>query len=172
MIRRGFYLALRWAPVVLPLWLILMLGLRSWESVGVLALPLGGLALAAGLGVVLFLTWLRKDVRSSRAVSWLDVGVLGVWWVLILAAPFLEGTPVILFVLVVGIVAFWSALLQWVLETRRRVRSALDDFNVTVQSAEQQLRSTRVSPPGQSSPSAPLRGHVIRIDPPRGQTED
>jgi hypothetical protein len=165
-VRRGFYLALRWAPIVLPLWLVVGLAFQSASSVGILALPLAGVALAAGIGLVLLFTWLRKGVRATRAVSWLDAGVLGVWFVLILATPFAPDGPLILFVLLAGIVAFWSALLQWIVETRQRVRAAMDDFGLSAP-AVNEFRATRVTRPGPANPAAPLRGQVIRIDPPQ-----
>lgn len=171
MIRRGLYLALRWSPIVLPLWFMLVAFIRGWRDIGVLAVPFFAIVLAAALAVVFFLTWIRKDVRQGHAVSWVDVGVLGAWFALIIAAPFPSDGPMMLLVLLVGVVAFWSAVVQWVLEARRRVRSVLDDFETTVQSA-QQYTVTRVTPPGRPNPDAPLRGQVIRIDPPSGPERD
>jgi hypothetical protein len=163
-VRRGFYLALRWAPIVLPVWYMLAAVIRGWRDIGLLAVPMVGIVLAAGLALVFFLTWIRKDVRLDEAVSWVDVGVLGAWFALILASPLPIDAPMLLFVLIVGIVAFWSAIVQWGIETRRRVRSVLDEFGVAAASArEYQARASR---PGAATPDAPLRGQVIRIDPP------
>src|SRR5690554_1888976 len=105
-IRRSLYLALRWAPVVLPIWFILIAGVRGWREIGVLGVPLMGLGLAAALAVVFGLTWLRKDVRRAGAVSWIDVAVLSVWFALIIASPFPIDAPLTVFVAVVGLVAF------------------------------------------------------------------
>lgn len=164
-IRRSLYVALRWAPVVLPVWYMLVAFVRGWRDIGVLAVPIVGIALAAALGLVFFLTWIRKDVRLDGAVSWVDVGVLGVWFMLIIASPFPSNAPMLLFVLIVGVIAFWSAVVQWVLETRRRVKSVVDEFSEAAASARE-FQATRVRVPGHPTPDAPLRGQVIRIDPP------
>lgn len=164
-IRRSLYVALRWAPIVLPFWYMLVAGIRGWRDIGVLAVPMVGIVLAASLAIVLFLTWIRKDVRLDQAVSWVDVGALSVWFMLIIASPMPSNAPMLLLVLIVGIIAFWSAIVQWVMETRRRVKSVVDEFSEAAASARE-FQATRVTRPGQATPDAPLRGQVIRIDPP------
>jgi len=164
--RRGTYFALRWAPVVLPTWFVVVSWIWHWQDIGGVIAPLFfGLLIAAALAVVFFLTWIRKDVRLDQAVSWVDVGVLGTWLLLIVASPFPIPVPMLLFVLIVGVIAFWSAVVQWVLETRRRVKSVVEEFSDAAASARE-FQATRVTVPGRPTPDAPLRGHVIRLDPP------
>ncbi|MCW4384851.1 hypothetical protein OH146_03575 [Salinibacterium sp. SYSU T00001] len=169
--RRAIYVALRWAPVVLPLWYMLVAGIRGWDDIGLLAVPLVGIALAVGLAVVFFLTWIRRQVRVEGAVSWVDVAIIGLWLALIAASPFAIPAPMLLFVLIVGVAAFWSAIIQWALETRRRVRAVIDDIEANVQSV-QQHRTSPMYPARGATPDAPLRGQVIRIEPPAEQGGD
>ena len=122
-LRRGLYWAQFGMAVLLPIWVLISRGIIAdgvgWQLVVYLVLsPILFLALAALLG----LTVVRKRVRTTRAVSWLDVASLLVIW----AAVFTYGLfalPALAVLVVLSIVAgFWVAVWQFVTETRDRVK--------------------------------------------------
>lgn len=129
-LRRAFYYAQFWAIPVLPLWLLVGRGLVAngvgWEFVVLLfACPVLALAMIVVMGI----TVARKAVRRARLLSWTDVGVLGAWYLAIVAAGFVANPVMAVLVVVLTVVAFWVAVWQFFVETRHRMNTALASFN-------------------------------------------
>lgn len=124
-----FYYAQFWMIPVLPLWLLIGRGLSvdgGWEFVVLLfAAPLLSLALI----VVMGLTMARKSVRRARLVSWVDVGILGTWYATVAAAGIVSHPLAAVLALSLTLVAFWSAVWQWIVETRKRVTVAFASYD-------------------------------------------
>jgi len=126
-IRRTFF---RWqfpAVVVLPLWLLIgssIFGSGGWAVLGIF---FGAVLLGLGLLAVSGLIFARREVREQRALSWPDVGVLGLWHVLIIALGFSEDPSgwLSVLVVVVGIGAFWYAVWALFDAARKRVRAMM-----------------------------------------------
>lgn len=160
-LRRGFFYALYGAFIVLPVTLLIGRGLvlagSGWDfALLLLVSPILGVLML----VVTGFTVGRKSVRSTRAVSWLDVGVHAAWYLSIIAASVFAHPAIAAVVIVISVVAFWSALWQLFTETRRRVKDAWAGLERTVTPASEYLRE-------RPSPGSPGAGTVIRIDPPR-----
>ncbi|WP_210480842.1 hypothetical protein [Naasia sp. SYSU D00948] len=126
-VRRAFFYWQFAAVVALPAWLLL--GWAIWGSAGdfagiAIATPFLVLALLGVAGV----TFARKSVRSTRAVSWIDVAAAGLWHVFVIATGFFgPGTAAFAALSVAtGILAFWAAAWQLVDETRRRVKKVFE----------------------------------------------
>ena len=124
-IRRIFYSWQFVAVAVLPLWLLIgsaIFGTGGWAVLGVF---FGAVALGLSLLVVALLVYARKEVRSSRTVSWADVGVMTLWHGLIIGIGFAESASGWLSVLVVfvGMGAFWFALWELYDAARKRMRA-------------------------------------------------
>ena len=174
-IRRIFYSWQFAAVAVLPLWLLIgsaIFGTGGWAVLGVF---FGAIALGLSLLVVALLIYARKEVRTTRMVSWADVGVLSAWHAFIIGIGFAESASGWLSVLVVfiGIGAFWFALWELYDAARKRMRAMID-------LVEQQARppaggaprqsplsfpnmpTTPTMPTGTSKPAAPRPG---RTDP-------
>lgn len=160
--RRAFYYAQFGAFVALPVCLLIGRGLvvesNGWSfAVLLLVSPM----LAVFMLVVAGFTVARKSVRSVRAVSWLDVGVLFLWYLSIVTASVFAHPAIAVLVVLLSVVAFWSALWQLFTETRNRMKAALAGLDYTVTSAAE-YRSSRLP-----TPDARGAGTIIRIDPPR-----
>ncbi|WP_134517919.1 MFS transporter [Cryobacterium frigoriphilum] len=159
-IRRIFYSWQFAAVAVLPLWLLIgsaIFGTGGWAVLGVF---FGAVALGLSLLVVALLVYARKEVRSSRTVSWPDVGVLTLWHGLIIGIGFAESASGWLSVLVVfvGIGAFWFALWELYDAARKRMRAMID-------LVEQQARPP-AGPPRQTPLSFPnTAGHPSSTTP-------
>lgn len=128
-IRRLFFSWQFIASFVLPLWLFVGWGFfGEGGAAGVLALLLGAPILFLGMLAVSTLTFFRASVREVRAVSWRDVAILLPWQAAVVALGFhsAASAPLAVFVVVLGIVAFWNALWQLITDTRRRLAGALD----------------------------------------------
>ncbi|MBX3092323.1 MAG: MFS transporter [Cryobacterium sp.] len=128
-LRRGFYYAQFWAIPVLPLWLLIGRGIAidgsGWELVFLLfAAP----ALSLALIVVMALTVARKSVRRSRVLSWVDVGILTVWYASIVVAGVFSSPLAAVAVVVFTLVAFWGVVWQLVVETRQRINLAFASY--------------------------------------------
>jgi hypothetical protein len=157
-LRRAFYYAQFGAIPILPLWLLIGRGLvvegPGWEFVLLLVVcPI----LVVAMAIVVGITVARKSVRRTRRLSWLDVGVLGAWYLAIIAAGTIAHTGMAVLVVVLSVAAFWSALWQLYTETRRRVESALAAFPA-IPVGEYRASAA----PG---PPAAGNGPVIRIEP-------
>ena len=128
-LRRVFFYAQFWMIPVLPLWLLIGRGMSiggsGWE-LGVLlfAAPL----LSVALIVVMGLTMARKAVRRARMLSWIDVGILGAWYLSVIVAGIYSVPLLAVLAISLAIVAFWSAVWQWVAETRQRVTLAFASY--------------------------------------------
>lgn len=113
---------------MLPLWLLISRGLAvtgGWEFVVLLfAAPLLSLALIVVMGV----TMARKAVRRARLLSWIDVGILGSWYASVVIAGLVPHALLAVLAVTLTIVAFWSAVWQWVVETRQRVTLAFASY--------------------------------------------
>ena len=160
-LRRGFFYALYGAFIVLPVTLLIGRGLvlagSGWDfALLLLVSPLLGLLMLVTTGFTLG----RKSVRSTRTVSWLDVGVHAAWYLSIIAASVFAHPAVAAVVIIMSVAAFWSALWQLFTETRRRVKDAWAGLERTVIPASEYHS-------GRPNPDAPGAGTVIRIDPPR-----
>jgi hypothetical protein len=120
--RRAFFFWQIIASFLLPSWVLIGRGIIDdgvgWDFVLYLVLcPI--LCVVAGLTVA------RKKVRTSRAVSWQDVGILAVWHAAIIAYGFVSSSALVVVVVLLAAVAFWSAVWQLFAETRTRVQNAL-----------------------------------------------
>ncbi|MEO6942927.1 MAG: MFS transporter [Terrimesophilobacter sp.] len=129
-LRRGFYYAQFWAIPVLPLWLLIGRGITingsGWEFVVLLfAAPLLSLTLI----IVMGLTVARKAVRRAHLLSWIDVGVLTAWYVSVVVAGLTSHPLVAVAAVSLTLVAFWSAVWQWIAETRQRVSLAFASYS-------------------------------------------
>ena len=158
--RRGVFYAMLGSVVVLPVWLLVSRGIiftdTGWDFLGYLILaPL----LAVALATVAALVWVRKSVRSTRAVSVLDAALLTAWYlsIVLYGASGDEGVATALSVIgvLLAVASFWAAAWQLLRETRSRFRNIVTTF-------EQQAMPGSGEQPG---PNAG-RGPVIRIDPP------
>ena len=128
-LRRVFFYAQFWMIPVLPLWLLIGRGMSiggsGWELVVLLfAAPLPAVALI----VVMGLTMARKAVRRARMLSWIDVGILGAWYLSVIVAGIYSVPLLAVLAISLAIVAFWSAVWQWVAETRQRVTLAFASY--------------------------------------------
>ena len=129
-LRKAFYYAQYWAIPVLPLWLLIGRGIAidgaGWELIFLLfAAP----ALSLALIVVMGLTVARKAVRRSRLVSWLDVGMLAAWYVVLVLAGVFTVPLGAVAAIVMTLAAFWSAVWQLVVETRNRISLAFAGYD-------------------------------------------
>lgn len=127
-LRRAFYYAQYWMIPVLPLLLLIGRGMSvsgGWEFVVLLfAAPLLSLALI----IVMGLTVARKAVRRARLLSWIDVGILSAWYVSVAFAAFIPHPMLAVLAMSLTLVAFWSAVWQWIVETRQRVTVAFASY--------------------------------------------
>ena len=169
LLRRAFFIALLGGVVVLPLWLVLartfILGIPDGE---IPLLTLGAVLLFAAMAVVAGLCSARKSVRKDYAFTRLDYGVMGAWYLSIVAAGLVEHGAISIPMILLGVVAFWSAAWQLFTETRRRVKGAFERLEYTVAPAKEYYQQRPV-PPATPRPDAPGAGRVIRIDPPQQQ---
>lgn len=134
-LRRIFYSWQFVAVVVLPVWLLLgatLFGDSGWAVVGTFFAAMG---IGFALLVVSLLIFARAEVRSAKAVSWADVGVLTLWHGLIVAAGVAAGdAPELTFlVLIVGLAAFWFTLWELVSAARRRMQAMINLVDATAQ---------------------------------------
>ncbi|HWU57662.1 MAG TPA: hypothetical protein VN045_03000 [Microbacteriaceae bacterium] len=138
-VRRAFYYWQFIAALALPVWLLVgwgVFGGSGWGLLGLLLVcPIAFVALLA----IAMLIYARKSVRSSRAVSWIDVGLLALWHLSIIGVGF-YGAGANWFgvgAIVVAIAAFWIVLWELVTETRARVASAFASIDANAQAAAQ-----------------------------------
>ncbi|MCX7522119.1 MFS transporter [Microbacterium sp. STN6] len=158
LLRRVIY---RWqvvAAVVLPLWLVVGTAIFGSSAGDTLSLLLFAPLLALGMLAVAGLIFARKSVRSSKAVSWADAGVLLLWHASIVATglrlPGVSWYGVL--IVVAGLAAFWLAVWQLVTETRRRVSGVMDAFT--------QAAAGAAGSAEHRSPSVDASGPVIVVE--------
>ena len=130
--RLFFYLQFA-AVVMLPAWIVVArtsapVSLGATDIVVFASWPLLAIALIGVLGI----TWARKQVRSTRSVSWTDVGVLTAWYAtaviygsLIAAASVTPVGLVAGLLTLVSLGAFWSAIWQLGQAAKRRVETVM-----------------------------------------------
>ncbi|TQO20902.1 hypothetical protein FB472_2558 [Rhodoglobus vestalii] len=158
MIRHAFYYWQFIAVIVLPVWVLVGRGVFGssvgWDFVLFLLLcPILAFSLLAVVG----LTAARKSVRSEKAVSWIDAGVLAGWHAVIIAYGFVDAPLLAALVVVAAVVGFWIALWQLVTETRKRFTSLVEGFERDAQ---------RPTYPGERLDN----GNVIILDPDENRT--
>lgn len=166
-IRRAFF---RWqfpAVVVLPLWLLIgssIFGTGGWAVLGIF---FGSVLLGLGLLVVSLLLFARREVREERALSWIDVGVLGLWHALIIALGLASDSTgwLSVVVILVGIGAFWYAVWALYSAARKRVKAMLDLI-------ERTAAGTAPTGPLASPPPKPTREPGASTPPPFGRATD
>lgn len=130
LVRRIFY---RWqfiAIIAVPAWLFIgqiIFGESAWGVIGMLvAAPVTFIA----LGIIALLVSMRPTVRSERAVSWIDVGVLGAWHAAIIAAGFAGpgSATFALLALALALAAFWVSVWQLVRDGARRMSATMSEY--------------------------------------------
>lgn len=126
-VRRVFYYWQFIAVLVLPAWLLVgasVYGSGGWDVVGSF---FTGLVVGVGLLAVSLIFFARGEVRSTRAVSWADVGILTLWHGLIVAMGFTYGVApgLAALVILVGLGAFWFAIWELVDAARRSMRAMM-----------------------------------------------
>ncbi|WP_150306782.1 MFS transporter [Planctomonas psychrotolerans] len=188
--RRAFFYWQFVAALLLPLWVLVGRGLFGatvgWQFVLLVILaPI----LAISMLMVAGMISARKDVRSTRAVSWLDVAAVGVWHLCILALGFFvvdvgasgeggtsaftqvagsdsEGLSTVLanlfgaLTVIVGVAAFWIAVWQFLRETRKRVRTVMETLERDASGA-----APGSGPALWKGPDGRGTARVIRLDP-------
>ncbi|WP_368496793.1 hypothetical protein [Herbiconiux sp. A18JL235] len=129
-IRRAFFYWQFPAAVILPAWILVGWGIFAATGWQIIGLIVGVMMLTVAMLATAALIFARKDVRAERAVSWLDVGLLTVLHGLVIAVGFFtEATGLLGTLAIVAVIAlFWSGIIQLVMETRRRVREALSNY--------------------------------------------
>ena len=165
--RRAFFYWQIIGAFLLPSWVLIGRGIID-DGVGwdfVLYLVLCPILCAVMLAVV-GLTVARKKVRTARAVSWQDVAVIAAWHAAIIAYGFVSSQALVVVVVLLAAVAFWSAVWQLFAETRTRVQNAfsLDPIDTGSYTAQK----PRADAPPVVGPDA---GRVIIINPDGSSTE-
>ncbi|MCO7203452.1 MFS transporter permease [Microbacterium sp. CnD16-F] len=124
-LRRGFFFWLLPSAVILPLWLIIgwiVSDAGGWALAWVLVVAIPSVLI--GQLVLTLLIRSRGTVRHTRAVSWWDVGGVGLWHVLTIAVGFFSEAwfwPLLIAAIVVFLAVFWLSLRQLFQETRPSV---------------------------------------------------
>jgi hypothetical protein len=154
--RRILYLGQFVAAVLLPTWVLVSRGLLDdgigWELlVYVIICPFLSITMLIVSGVIAA----RGSVRSARAVSWLDAGLLTAWYLAIVAYGFWAWTILAVLVVLLTVGMFWSSVWQFFTETRARFRGLVAGF-------EETARGTGNLAGGASTTPSP---QVIIIDP-------
>ena len=125
LLRRALFYWQFISAFLLPAWVLIGRGIvyadEGWDFVLFLVLcPI----LCVAMLTVACLTLARKQVRTTRAVSWLDAGILAVWHISIVLYGFVASSAIFGVIVVVALVAFWAAVWQLFTETRTRVQNA------------------------------------------------
>ncbi|TFC52361.1 MFS transporter [Cryobacterium sp. TMT1-21] len=126
-VRRVFFYWQFIAVLALPAWLMIgasIYGTGGWDVVGSF---FSGLFIGLGLLAVSLLFYARKEVRTTRAVSWADVGFLTLWHGLIVAMGFSYtwAPGLAALVILVGIGVFWFAIWELVAAARKSVQAMM-----------------------------------------------
>ncbi|MFB2582239.1 MFS transporter [Herbiconiux sp. P15] len=146
LIRRAFFYWQFPAAVILPAWILVGWGVFAATGWQIIGLIVGVMMLTVGMLATAGLIFARKDVRAAKAVSWLDVALLVVLQGLVIAVGFFTPATAILGTLsIVALIAlFWSSVLQLVVETRKRVRSAIAGFEEQATRIQNPQRPARI----------------------------
>lgn len=160
MIRRAFRYGQFIAAFALPAWLLIgwsVFGGGGWQLVGLLIVcPILAVAMLAVSAIVA----VRKEVRRNRAVSWLDVGILTLWYLTIgFAGTFGPATGLLEFgTVLVGLVAFWLVVWELVAETRKRFTDAIAGFE-----SQAGIINASAGTDNGFDPRKPQNGQTIRL---------
>ncbi len=136
-IRKAFYWWLFPSAIVLPAWLLVGWAAfnqgSGWSFLGLLLLcPILFVAMLVVGGIVMA----RRSVRSTRAVSWYDVGLFAAWHLSIIAfgffVPGLTGWFAVLGILLF-VAIFWVVVWELLRETRTRVQATFDAYQRAAQ---------------------------------------
>jgi uncharacterized membrane protein YphA (DoxX/SURF4 family) len=145
-IRRAFFYWQFPAAVILPAWILIGWSVFSASGWEILGLIVGVMMLTVAMLATAGLVFARKDVRAERAVSWIDVAFLTVLHGLVIAVGFF--TPVTSMLGVLAVIAtialFWSGIVQLVMETRRRVRTAFASYEAQARRVQNRTTSPRI----------------------------
>jgi hypothetical protein len=120
-VRQAFFRWLIPAAFVLPLWLFvgwIVFGANPWALLWVIV---SAPVVLIGQLILTLLVRARGTVRADRAVSWLDLGLLGAWHVLIVALGIFDSRwwwPLLALTVGVGVAALWGSLSQLWREAR------------------------------------------------------
>ena len=146
LIRRAFFYWQFPAAVILPAWILVGWGVFAATGWQILGLIVGVMMLTVGMLATAGLIFARKDVRAEKAVSWLDVVLLVLLQGLVISVGFFTPATAILGTLtVVALIAlFWSSVVQLVVETRKRVRSAIAGFEEQATRIQNPRRPARI----------------------------
>lgn len=151
-IRRTFYYWQFIAVIVLPLWLLIgssIFGSGGWAALGAI---FSTVLIGVGLLAVSLLFYARKEVRTTKAVSWADVGVLTIWHALIVGVGFSIGSGAVsVLATLVGLGAFWFAIWELFDAARRRVREVIDLIDETARTGSPPPAAVPTGRPGSSS---------------------
>lgn len=135
LLRRSLYYAQFALAIVAPASVLVMRviaadGVGSSLLVYLILAPITTVALAAITGLIVA----RKSVRQSKAVSWIDVAVLVSIWVSLFFYGLFALPLLAVLVIMLIIAGFWTVAYEFFVETKSRVKSALDrnDRNVVV----------------------------------------
>jgi len=136
-LRRFFYFVQFIAIGALPLWLLIGRGIvfsdSGWDFVGLLIVsPI----LALFMAIIMGLTYARKSVRVSRAMSWTDIAVHVPWYVTLILVGFVTHPGVAVLAVLASVAAFWIQLWQLISEVGKRVNRALEQFGGTSRPVE------------------------------------
>ncbi|MCU1406182.1 MAG: transporter [Glaciihabitans sp.] len=145
--RRILYLGQFAAAVILPTWVLISRGLLDdgigWELlVYIIACPFLSIAMLAVGGVIAA----RQSVRAQRSVSWLDAGLLSLWYAVIIAYGLWAWPTLAVAVVILAGALVWSSGWQLFRETRARFRGLVAGFEQAAQ-----------------APGAPLRDGAPRV---------
>ncbi|WP_285137160.1 MFS transporter permease [Microbacterium sp. lyk4-40-TSB-66] len=152
-------LFLRWlfpAAFVLPLWLfvgwIVFSGGSGWALLWLfVAVP----AVFVSQLLLSLVIRARTSVRETRAVSWRDLGGLGVWHLVIIALGLFDSRvffPLLVLSIVGALLLFWSSLAQlW-----NEARGAVTVLHTTDGTAY-------IPPTAERTPRSPVTGEVIVV---------
>ena len=165
--RRAFFYWQIIGAFLLPSWVLVGRGIIDdgvgWDFVLYLVLcPILCVVMLAVAG----LTVARKKVRTARAVSWQDVAVITAWHAAIIGYGFVSSQALVVVVVLLAVVAFWSAVWQLFAETRTRVQNAFSLDPIDTGSY------TTQKPRADATPVVgPDAGRVIIINPDGSSTE-
>lgn len=161
-LRRLFFYLQFAALVLLPAWIVVAralapVSLGATDIVVFASWPLLAIALLGVLGI----TWARKQVRSTRTVSFTDVAVLAAWYATaVVFGALIASASVTAVGLVAGLLtlvsmgAFWSAIWQLGQAAKRRVETVMAGFDRRAVSVGEYA----------SSPAGTPAPKVIRVD--------
>ncbi|THG31735.1 hypothetical protein [Naasia lichenicola] len=133
LVRKAFYWWQLASVVVLPVWILVGWAVFGSSTSSFLGVALTAPFLVVALLVVTGLLLARRSVRTTRALSFLDVGVLAAWHAMIIGLGFFGATAELFGVLSIaaGIVAFWAIAWQIFDEARKRVRAVFETIDRT-----------------------------------------